>query len=88
VRQKRDLPHVWATRGLAEEDCLLTTRETARLLAISPNTLKYWRVRAHRAGPDFIRIERRVRYSLKHLRRYLGDRTVRIGKCSQVGRSK
>jgi excisionase family DNA binding protein len=50
---------------------LLRTAEAARLLAISPDTLKDWRQRRRRAGPAFIRVGRRVRYQIEDLAAYL-----------------
>jgi hypothetical protein len=65
-----------ALMGGIQEDRLLTTREGARFLGFSPLTLKDWRKRSRRVGPTFIRVVRCVRYSLRHLRCYLKDRTV------------
>jgi hypothetical protein len=67
-------PFVEVTEG----DCLLRTGAAAEFLAVSLGTLKFWRVRSHRAGPDFIRVGSGVRYSLAELRRYLKRRTVRV----------
>jgi Helix-turn-helix domain len=63
--------------GQQRIDCLLTTEEAAKVLGLRPRTLRWWRTRNHRAGPDFIKIgdnRRRkghVRYSLEALQRYI-----------------
>ncbi len=59
------------------EPSLLTPRAAAGLLAVSPDTLKFWRTRSHRGGPDFIRVGGRIRYSLRDLCRWLEEQTVR-----------
>jgi hypothetical protein len=57
---------------------LLTECETAQFLRVSPDTLRYWRRKALRRGPNYVKIERRlVRYRLKDLETYLKRRTVR-----------
>ena len=64
---------------LQELGDLLTTEQAARILAISPNTLKWWRVRRYRSGPDFIRLGRgggRIRYSQQALMAYLRKQTI------------
>lgn len=69
--------------GCHEEWPLLTTEEAARLLSVSPDTLKAWRVRKHQSGPDFIRMgggrKPRVRYSPGALRAFLSGQTVQPG---------
>ena len=65
------------------DEGLLTTAEAAEFLGIAPGTLKLWRRRAYRTGPDFIRLGRCVRYSLGDLRFYIGRKTVRIGQLAK-----
>jgi predicted DNA-binding transcriptional regulator AlpA len=61
-------------------DVLLREGEAAEFLRVSPATLRYWRRRAQRRGPSWIKIERRpVRYRLADLQAYLEERTVRVG---------
>jgi hypothetical protein len=44
-------------------DRLMTTRELADFLRVSPATLKWWRLKRHRRGPRFLRLSRgTVRY--------------------------
>lgn len=85
LKRGRQLPRIWPINGIAEEDRLLTTHEAAWFLRVSPATLKYWRVRGRRAGPNFIRLGGRVRYSLKHLRCYISERTVRVARRRRAG---
>ena len=62
-----------------EEPPLLDTHDLARLLGLSPDSLKNWRKRSQRKeGQNFIRVGRRIRYSLEDVRRYLKNRTVQI----------
>jgi predicted DNA-binding transcriptional regulator AlpA len=57
---------------------LLTECEVAQLLQVSPNTLRYWRRKGQRRGPNYVKIERRlVRYRVKDLESYLQRRAVR-----------
>jgi hypothetical protein len=52
---------------------LLTERETARRLSVSPHALRYWR--AHGGGPPWIRLgERLIRYDLAALRKWVEER--------------
>jgi hypothetical protein len=60
-----------------EEAPLLNTYGAAQFLGLSPDSLKNWRKRSQRIGPNFIKVGRRVRYSWKDLRHYLKRRTVR-----------
>ena len=53
----------------------MRTDDAARLLGVSPWTLKYWR--AMRRGPTFYRLGRQVRYQLAELEIYLRERQVR-----------
>ena len=63
-------------RPRAEFDPLLTTRQAADFLGVSPATLEYWRSRRPGQGPPYFRLGARrpgspIRYSLGTLRRYL-----------------
>jgi Helix-turn-helix domain len=65
-------------------DRLLTTSQAARMLGVSPATVKWWRTWAHR-GPDFVKLgpgKSAVRYSLKALRRFIAERTRSAKKVS------
>ena len=67
--------------GARDEGRLLTTREAASLLAVSPDTLRWWRNWTH-TGPPFFRFEGRrgrVRYSRPDLERWLDARRVAGG---------
>lgn len=75
----REQSSAWIIQGR-----LLTTQEAAQLLAISPETLKWWRRRGQRTGPDFIRLGKRVRYSLQGLNSYLNRRTVGSTRCKNL----
>ena len=80
MRRKPDFSSVPLNAGITEEDCLLTSRDVARLLAVSPDTLKGWRSRNPRTGtgPEFIRLGGlRVRYSFRAVHEYLSKATVR-----------
>jgi len=70
MRDSRSLPSKY----------FLNTQEVATLLGVNPATLKWWRVRAHRAGPDFIKMGNLVRYSLADLMGWIDSRKVRIYK--------
>ena len=72
--------------GVTEEDRLLRTHEAAEFLAVSPHTLKLWRKRSQRRGPDFIRVEGCIRYSMQDLGRYLKNRTVVPGEKNRRAR--
>ena len=72
--------------GITEEDRLLRTHEAAEFLAVSPHTLKLWRKRSRWRGPDFIRVEGCIRYSMQDLRRYLENRTVVPGEKNRRAR--
>jgi len=80
MRRKPDFSNVPLNAGITEEDCLLTSRDVGRLLAVNPQTLKGWRSQNPRTGtgPEFIRVGGlRVRYSLRAVREYLRKATVR-----------
>jgi Helix-turn-helix domain len=82
MRQKGDSPCVWMSSEVTEDELLLNGHEAARLLGLSPRTLKYWRAEGHRKGPPYVKLgdspKACVRYSLKELRRFISSRTVRI----------
>lgn len=62
-----------------EERPLLNTYDVARILGLSPLTLRCWRKRSERKEAlNFIRVGRRIRYSLQDVRRYIKSRTVQI----------
>lgn len=54
---------------------LLTQREGAAFLGVSPRTLEGWRVRG--GGPRFVRLGRAVRYRRADLEEYMHERTWR-----------
>jgi len=66
--------------NISEGDCLLTTSDAARVLSVQPATLKFWRVRRHRQGPEFVKLGSRrgglVRYSWRGLMAYVEKHTV------------
>lgn len=70
-------PSVPVTIAMAQEDHLLTTDQAAELLAVSAETMKWWRGPKVRRGPPFIRVEGRIRYRLPDLEKYLDEKTVR-----------
>ena len=70
--------------GEAEGERLLTTQEVAEIFAVSPDTVKDWRIRWPGRGPNFIRIGGAIRYSQEALRSYIRGRTVQGG--SDAGR--
>lgn len=56
---------------------LLTEREAAEFLAVSPATLNAWRTR--RQGPRYIKLGRAVRYQQADLAAWLESRTIDPG---------
>lgn len=44
---------------------LMTTKQAAEMLGLSPRTLENWRVRGD--GPGFVKVGRAVRYSMSDL---------------------
>jgi hypothetical protein len=80
MKRTHEIPNV---RTLGEEianDGLLTEHDAAKLLAIAPATLKYYRCVCPKAGPPYIRIgdgRGMIRYSFRALLSYLKRRTVR-----------
>jgi predicted DNA-binding transcriptional regulator AlpA len=57
-------------------DRLLNTRELSSFLGVKSSTLKFWRCRAWRRGPGFIRVGGAIRYSMADVKAYLLQRTV------------
>lgn len=58
---------------------LLNPKQAAKLLGLTPETLKLWR--AKDAGPPFVRLSpRAVRYRPEDLRKFVADREVGAGK--------
>ena len=51
---------------------LLTTKEAARLLGLSQSTLN--KLRVYGGGPRYLKLTRRVRYSIDDLNSWLNDR--------------
>lgn len=48
--------------GVMEENKLITTAETARMLGLHPGTVRNWRQRQQ--GPAFVRVGSRIRYRI------------------------
>lgn len=76
MRSKAALPRVRSVGKGIQGDHLLTTQQASWLLGLSPWALVEWRRPRSSGGPDFIRMGRRVRYSLQALRRYVQECTV------------
>jgi len=53
---------------------LLSTREAARALRISPATLAVWRVRGRGCGLRFLKLGRSVRYAASDIQKFLESR--------------
>jgi hypothetical protein len=54
---------------------LLGTRDAAAFLRLSPATLRWWRVKGHRAGPTYYKLHKNaVRYSREDLMAWLHER--------------
>jgi hypothetical protein len=78
------LTHFRSSIGTVGDPPLLNPYDAAQFLGLSPDTLKSWRKRSQRIGPNFVRVGRRIRYSWKDLRHYLKRRTVRS---REIGRA-
>jgi excisionase family DNA binding protein len=63
-----------AARRYMEVAALLTTREAARYLSVSPRTLE--RLRLEGSGPRYCKIKRSVRYRILDLDAYLDRNAV------------
>ena len=61
------------TNPAKHDDPLLTTKEAARYLRMSPATLASWRVKMS-DGPRFVRIGGRVFYPLSELKKFRRQR--------------
>ncbi|MBC7767420.1 MAG: helix-turn-helix domain-containing protein [Phycisphaerales bacterium] len=57
------------------EDRRLTVEEAAELLSVSVKTLEAWRRLGK--GPEFVKLGRSVRYTMRALDRFTRERTVR-----------
>jgi len=80
MKRKPNFPNFPPVADIPEGERLLRPREVAELLSVSMGTIRGWRSRNPRTGegPEFIRVGGlRVRYSLRALREYLSERTVR-----------
>jgi hypothetical protein len=84
--RSRGRPAVAATAeamAALPSDGLLTTRQAAAWLGLSPSTLQDWRV--YGGGPEFLKIgKRRVAYELAELQRFAAQN--RYGSTSEYGR--
>ncbi len=63
-------------RSSATQDELLTLREVADLLDVSPNTIYYWRYQ--RTGPRGHKVGRQIRYWKSDVLDWLRDRADRV----------
>lgn len=55
---------------------IMTDKQAAKFLGVGLQTLRNWRCR--RQGPDYIKMGRAVRYSVRDLLRYLESRKIRV----------
>lgn len=53
---------------------LLSQHEVAKIFRIAVSTLRVWRRRSVKAGPQWIRVGGQVRYRLEAIRRYIEER--------------
>lgn len=58
----------------ADPDVLLTETQVAEILNLSTRTLQAWRVR--RAGPNYVQVERAVRYRRRDLLAWIDANTI------------
>jgi len=67
------------------EDRLLSSRDLAQLLNVSPFTIRGWRGKNLRTGlgPPFFRINGRPRYSLAMVRQWLAEQVVVVGRAER-----
>lgn len=59
---------------MSDRTLLLTPEQTAERLGIAPRTMANWRVVG--AGPPFVRVGSRVRYTIADLETWVQTRTV------------
>ena len=59
---------------------LLTTKETAELLGVSPGTLRVWRSTGSGDIP-YVKINRSVRYPEEHLKEYINSHMHNSASC-------
>jgi hypothetical protein len=55
-------------------DKLITEKEAASLLSVSPETLK--KARLNKTSPDYVRVGRCIRYRMSALASYLDSNTI------------
>lgn len=60
-----------------QENRYLREREAARLLGVSPHTLRAWRSRGSPTGLPYARFGKLLLYSTKELERFMEERTIR-----------
>ena len=66
-------------------DALLTTREAARLLGVSPGTLQNWRWRGE--GPPIVKVgSQAVRYAQRDLDNYVREHRIHMPRRQPRGR--
>ena len=66
----------------AQDDCLLTEVEAARVLSLSSRTLQAWRCRGF--GPRFVRLGRAVRYTRQELKDWVAQQSPGYSLASAV----
>ncbi|MCR6645893.1 MAG: helix-turn-helix domain-containing protein [Terricaulis sp.] len=64
-----------ATVALGQQDRRLTVEEAAQVLSVSVKTLEAWRRLGK--GPEFVKLGRSVRYTMRALDQFTLERTVR-----------
>lgn len=64
-----------ASNGGGDFEIFLDEKAVAKLLGLCPKTLNLWRLQ--RRGPAFIRCGRSIRYSMRDVRAWIDERTVR-----------
>jgi hypothetical protein len=68
------------SRQMEPDPYLLTSAQAARYLGVAAGTMSEWRKKRNQRGPNFVRIERCIRYRLSDLREYIRKRLVKVGK--------
>jgi predicted site-specific integrase-resolvase len=62
-------------RNITELPQLLSTQQTAKILGVSPMTLRIWRVAGRRVGLGYVKVGPRiVRYERSEVARFLRSR--------------